>query len=51
VENGHIIASKNWPLYNAAAEFTDRFSGTGGSAGSAFNAQTDGGTAENWSRQ
>lgn len=37
------IYGKNWSTYYQVAGFTDRFQGTGGSAGGAFNAQTDGG--------
>jgi len=44
-EGPNLIATfgKNWSSYYKVANFTDRFQGAGGSAGGAFNANTDGG--------
>lgn len=44
-EGPNLLATlgKNWSSYYKVAIFTDRFQGAGGSAGGAFNANTDGG--------
>ena len=44
-EGPHVLAvfGKNWSPYYKVASFTDRFAGTGGSAGGVYNAHTDGG--------
>jgi len=44
-EGPNLLATigKNWSSYYKVASFTDRFQGAGGSAGGAFNANTDGG--------
>jgi predicted porin len=38
-----LIAGKAWSVYYKVTGFTDRFSGTGGSASGTYNAGTDGG--------
>lgn len=38
-----LTAGKNWSSYYRVSSFTDRFQGTGASAGGTFNAGTDGG--------
>ena len=38
-----LTAGKNWSSYYRVSSFTDRFQGTGGSAGGTYNAGTDGG--------